>query len=157
MQTVQIPGFESQQIAVEMPGAFGSAKLFVNGQPAPPAPKKGQYLLRQNDGTEVVASFKSGWPDPTPMLVVGAQTIKLAEPLMWYQWIWAAWPLVLILLGGAIGGLLGGGAAVINTQIFRSDKNAFVKYALTAFISVIAFVLWLIVASMAQSAIKGKV
>ena len=156
MQTIAIPGFEGQQIAVEMGKGFGKPQLFVNGQPAPLAPQKGRFLLRQNDGTEVLAHFKSGFPDPAPVLVAGTQTIKLAEPLAWYQWLWGAWPIVLLLLGGAIGGLLGGGAAAINAQIFRSNRSTFTKYALTAVISVIAFTTWLFVASLAQSAIQGR-
>ncbi len=156
MQTIAVAGVENHQIAVEMGKGFGKSQLFVDGQPAPPAPKKGQYLLRREDGSEVVAFFKSGFPDPAPVLVVGTQTIKLAEPLKWYQWAWAAWPIILILLGGAICGLLGGGAAAINAQIFRSDKSALTKYALTAVISIVAFVAWLFVASLAQSAIQGK-
>ncbi|MBW3636444.1 MAG: hypothetical protein KY445_08265 [Armatimonadetes bacterium] len=148
MQELIIPGFESQKISVQVASGFGSSKLFVNGQPAPPAPKRGQYVLRRNDGTETIAFFKAGFPDPAPMLVVGDQTIRLAEPLEWYQWLWAGFPLVLILLGGIIGGALGAGAATINAQIFRSQHQGVVKYLLSGLVSLIAITLWIFIVSL---------
>lgn len=50
MQPVQIAGFEGQQIEVKIANGFGSSQLFVNGLPATPAAKKGQFLLQRNDG-----------------------------------------------------------------------------------------------------------
>ena len=137
MQEIHIPGFEGQQISVQVANGFGTPKLFVNGQPAPPAEKRGHFLLRHDNGTEVAAHFKGGFPDPVPVLMVGDQAIRLAEPLTWYQWIWAGFPLVLVLLGGLIGGLLGGVATIINVQIFRSSLHTAIKYLLAAVISII--------------------
>lgn len=147
MQELNIPGFEGQKIAAKIASGFGSSKLFVNGQPAPPAKKRKQFLLRRNDGTEMTAHFKGGFPDPVPVLIVGDQTIRLAEPLAWYQWVWAGWPLVLIFLGGAIGGLLGAVATTINSQILRSELNGVIKYVLSGVVSMVAVGLWLFLVS----------
>jgi hypothetical protein len=148
MQTVPIPGFEGQRIEVKVSSGFSSSQLFVNGQPAPAAPKKGQYLLRRNDGREVSAQFKGSFPDPVPVLLVDGQTIRLADPMPWYEMAWALFPLVLVFLGGAIGGLLGGGAATVNAQIMRSSHNIVVRYALCALISLTAIGLWAFIVSL---------
>jgi hypothetical protein len=139
MQTVQVPGFEGRRIEVEVSNGFNSSRLLVNGQPAPAAPRRGLFLLRRDDGREVTAQFKAGFPDPIPALLVDNQTIRLAEPLAWYEIVWIAFPLVLIFIGGAIGGALGGGATVINAQIMRSQQNTVAKYALCALVSLAAF------------------
>ena len=143
IQNVHVPGFEGRQIAVQPAGMFSSSRLFLDGQPAPAGPKRGHYSLRRNDGREVPAHFKSGFPDPAPVLVVDGQPIRLAEPLAWYEWVWAGFPLLLILVGGAIGGGLGALAMTSNVHIFRSGLHAVVKYALSALVSLACIAVWL--------------
>jgi hypothetical protein len=145
MQPVMVEGFEGRQLAVQPAGLFTSSKLFVDGQPAPPGAKRGQVLLRRNDGREVVASFKNSLPDPVPLLVVDGKEIRLAEPLAWYEWIWVGMPLVLILLGGAVGGALGGVATVINAHLFRSPVSGVTKYVLSGLVSFACVAGWLVV------------
>lgn len=147
LQPIAVAGFESQRLAVQMGGAFGTSKLWVNGQLANPAAKKGRYLLQRDDGTQVEAYFKGAFPDPAPLLVVGDQKIRFAAPLAWYEWAWAALPLVLIGIGGAIGGGLGAVAATINVGFFRSEKPTIVKYLLSAVVSFAAFLVWALIAS----------
>lgn len=148
MQQVQVSGFEGQRIEVEVSTGFKSSRLFLNGQPAPAAPKRGQFLLRRDDGREVTAQFKAGFPDPIPTLLIDDQTIRLAEPLTWYEMVWIAVPLLLIFIGGAIGGGLGGVATTINAQIMRSGQNTVLKYILCALLSVATFGLWAFIVSL---------
>lgn len=150
MQTVSVPGFEGREVSVEIGSAFGKPKLFVDGLPAPPGDKKGHYALRRADGQIVPASFKGGFPDPIPMLEVGGHKIRLAEPLSTPQWIWAGFPLILILLGGAIGGLLGGLATVLNVQVMRSSWPVAARWAACAGLTFVAFALWLVVGTALQ-------
>lgn len=146
MQALNIPGFEGQAISVKVSSGFQPSKLFLNGHPAPPAPKKNHYLLRRNDGTEVTAYFKPGFPDPVPVLIVGHQKVPLAPPLPGYVWAWAAFPLVLIFLGGALGGMLGALATIFNAQIFRSNRPQALKYLFSGVISAAVFTLWILFA-----------
>jgi hypothetical protein len=150
MKTISIPGFEKQQISVQLPDSFASStpKLFINNQPAPDGPKKGQYVLHRDDGTEATAYFKGGFPDPIPVLMVGGQTIRLAKPFIWYQWLWVCFPLILVGLGGAVGGGLGAVAATLNARILRSQQNGVVRYTLSAVVSVAAFVIWLTIVAL---------
>ena len=145
---VSVPGFEGRRIEIQPGGAWGSSKLFVDGLPAPPGPKKGKFALRRNDGAEIVAFFKGGFPDPAPVLVVGEHTIRTADPLSTGQWIWAGFPLVLMILGGAIGGLLGGVATTVNVQLLRSGRKGVVPYVLSGLVSLAAIFGWLLVVSL---------
>jgi len=138
------------RIEVDAPGVFSGSKLFVDGHPAPRGPKRGQYLLLGLDGLQQVAYFKGGFPDPMPILVVGQQRIRLAEPLTWYEWIWAGIPLILILVGGAIGGGLGALAMTLNTQVFRMKAPVPARYLISAVITVSAILIWLSIAAALQ-------
>ena len=133
---VQAEGFEGRKLILEIPGFFSSAKLWIDGQLAPKGPKKGLFLLRRLDGTEATAKFRNQFLDPVPQLVIDNETIKVVEPLRWYQWIWAGLPVLLIFIGGALGAILGFLATSINTRIFRSEINGLVQYVTVAVVSV---------------------
>ncbi len=134
MISIRVPGCSARQIEVELGGAFAKAKLFVDGFPAAAGAKKGHYLLQRDDGSQVEAYFKTAFPDPVPILIIGEQTIRLARPLEWYEWLWVGIPLVL-LLGGAGGGVIGGMAMVVNIGIFRSDKPTAARYGMSGLVS----------------------
>jgi hypothetical protein len=56
------------------------------------------------------------------------------------------WPLVLVILGGAIGGGLGGAAYGINTAIYKSNFPAAAKIALNLITGLTAIGIWLTIA-----------
>lgn len=151
---VQISGFEGRDIRVENNSLSGRNTLLIDGQPAPAGLKRGQFLLRSADGREVVASFKSAFPDTTPILIVDGQPIHLVEKLKPYEMVWACFPLVLIFVGGLIGGILGGLGSALNLQIFRAKIPLVARYALAALITVVCFTAWVVIATPIQSAIR---
>lgn len=53
------------------------------------------------------------------------------------------WPLLLVVIGGAIGGGLGGMAYAINGTVYKSDLSIPVKIILNIVIGGTAIVLWL--------------
>ena len=136
---------------MQPPGALTGAKILLDGGSPPAGPKRGQYLLRRNDGLEVTAYFKGGFPDPTPILVVDNQSYRLAPALAWYEWAWAGLPLLLMLVGGAIGGAVGAMALTANIQIFRAPLPPALRYLFTGMLSVIAFFLWLVIGAALMS------
>jgi len=151
-----IPELPGRRIEVELPGVFSSATVLVDGQPATKALKRGQFFVRATDGRESLLALKTSFLDPVPQVLWAGRTIQLVEPLAWYQWLWTGIPLVLALLGGAIGGALGGVAMVFNIRILRSDRSGVLRYALTALLSVGALGAYVFVASMFLSAVHAK-
>jgi hypothetical protein len=147
--SVPIEGFYDGQVILETAGFFSGAKLLVNGQPAPKGPKRGQLLLKRDDGGEVVAKLKSMFLDPVPQIVINDnQVIKLAEPLKWYQWVWAGLPVLLVVSGGLIGALVGLVAANFSIRIFRAEMGTAAQYISVAGISLAAGVVYVILAAL---------
>jgi hypothetical protein len=134
----------SGSLEVEPAGWFRPARLFLDGQPAPKGPKRNQYLISQDDGISKLLQLKQVFIDPVPQVLLDGELIQLAEPLSVFQWIWSAIPIVLIFLGGAIGGGIGGAAFWINTRIFRSEMSNTEQYILCGLVSGIAFFVYLI-------------
>jgi hypothetical protein len=140
---LNLPGFEGRQLSLQTAGFFSGPKLLLDGQPAPPGPKRGQFALRRNDGTQAVAELRNPlFIDPVPQVVVDGKPHQAAAPLKWYQWVWAGAPLVLLAVGGALGGVLGALAMVVNGRIFRTGLNGVLKYAITGVVSFGAVIVW---------------
>ena len=149
---IKLEGFEGQTIEVQPAGTFSGYKLLINGQPAPQGPKRGQMLLRRDDGTQAIAAWKAqllGFD--VPQLVVDGKPINLVEPLKWYEWVWSGWPVLLLFVGGALGAVAGFIAFSVNAKIFRSSLGGVEKYLLTAAISAVAVMAYLIVATLLAS------
>lgn len=136
--TIDFPGFEGRRLVMRATGLFSSAKLFQDGQPAPKGPKRNQYTLHRNDGSQVVAQIKAINPiSPYPQLIIDGQNVPLGESLKWYQWIWAGLPLLLVVIGGGLGALFGFIGAFLNGRIFYSDRSQPVKFLLTGVLSLL--------------------
>lgn len=151
-----IPGFENRNIMVRAGEFFHGARLFIDGIPAEKGAKRGQMLIRRNDGAVVVAQFRAtNFIDPVPQLVIDGEVHSLVRPLAWYQWLWGGLPLALIFLGGALGGLAGGLALVINSRLFRSGLYGMVQYALVGLVTAGAVASYIVAASMFNLTIHG--
>lgn len=139
---VSLPGFESHRIEVEAAG-FARNAVFVDGQPAPKGPKRGQFLLHRADDAPATVELRSrNLFDPIPQLVLDGQVFTIVEPLKWYQWLWAGLPFLLIAVGGAMGGLFGGLAMVANIRIMRSGLNRVARYAATGGVTILAMLIF---------------
>ena len=57
----------------------------------------------------------------------------------------SGWPLLLVLIGGAIGGALGAVAYSANLAIYKSNLPSVVKIILNPIIGIAAFVLWFVI------------
>lgn len=62
----------------------------------------------------------------------------------------AGWPLMLILMGGAIGGAFAGLAYAANVKIYRSDLSIINKILANMMCGMVAIMLWWFVASWVQ-------
>lgn len=145
---LNLEGFEGQMLEVKPSGFFSGPQLLVNGQSAAKGPKRGQMLLSRSDGRAVVAHWKPQVLGlDVPQLEVDGKQFNVVEPLKWYEWIWGGLPILLIFLGGALGAVVGIVTFKVNTQIFRSASNLILKFILTAGVSALAVVIFLILAT----------
>lgn len=153
---IQLEGFEGQTLEVKAAGLWAGPQLLVNGQPAAKGPKRGQMLLRRNDGSESIATWKQMFLGlDVPGLIVDGKQISVVEPLKWYVWVWSGLPVLLVFIGGALGAVAGIVAFTINTQIFRSARSTAVKFGLTAVVSVLAGVVYVVLASVLAGVLSG--
>jgi hypothetical protein len=139
-----VPGLEHHDIEIQPSGFVRGPRLLLDGRPAPRGPKRHQYVLTRKDGSKTVVHLKPTLLDTVPKVIVDGEQIEIIEPLSPVQLIWSGLPLIMLFIGGAIGGLLGGAAAWTNVIVFRSEMNPGEKYILTALISGLAVVLFLI-------------
>ncbi|MBI5564917.1 MAG: hypothetical protein HY870_08485 [Chloroflexi bacterium] len=152
---VNAPGFENREPVLEISGFWSRPRLIIDGLPAPKGSKRGQFILRRNDGVEVVARFvNANFLDPIPHVVIDERPFVVAEPMKWYQWLWVGLPVLLVFIGGALGGLIGGAAAGLNGRVFRSTRQGIVKYVSTGIISAIAVAAFLMSATLFTQAIR---
>lgn len=151
-----VPGFEDHQLAFETGGFWSGAKLLVDGEPAPKGPKRGQFVLHRLDGSEAIAQLRTTNPlDPVPQVVIDGQSFPVTEPLKWYQWLWGGLPFVLVIIGGALGGLFGGAALVINGQVFRSNLKGVAKYFLSGLVSLGTVIAFFVAATLLNLTLSG--
>ena len=142
----KIEGFEYQNIEVQT-GFWTGPRLLVNGEPAPKGSKRGEMILRRDDGRQVNASWKPQFLGlDVPQLVVDGRTVQLVEPLKWYQWVWGGWPIVLLFVGGALGAIAGMLGAVINARVFRAEISEILKYVVTGVVSILAVLVYFVAA-----------
>jgi hypothetical protein len=137
---VQHPAFKSQHLSVEAASGFSGPQLLLNGEVV--KRRKGLYPVVSDSGTETLVKMKYNLVDPIPTLIIDGQPVKLAQPLQWYVYGWSGLPLLLLFIGGALGGLVGGYATVVNGRIFRSDRGPTAKYGLSGAVTVLAVVIF---------------
>ena len=77
------------------------------------------------------------------------------RPLYWYEYGWMALPILLAFAGGGLGALVGLGAAHLNSRIFWSDRAVWLRYVLTALVSLAAVGVFFIVAALAGPLLGG--
>jgi len=79
--------------------------------------------------------------------------------LNWYEYAWAALPLILAPVGGLVGGLCGGGAAALNIYLFCRKLRPATKFVVTGVISIAAVIAYLFFARVVTIALftEGQV
>jgi hypothetical protein len=127
------PDFQGRSLAVRTSGFFGAARLVVDG--AEIVGTKGKFPLHDNQGNPRELKLKANFLDPIPKVDLDGTTIDLARSLTWYEYTWMGLPIVLVVAGGALGALFGILATYSSARIFRGDRAAGAKYAISGLIS----------------------
>ncbi len=142
---INYPGFEGGALALRVAGFFSGPEIVLNGVPVKAA--KGVTVVQDNAGKEVEIRIKAHYIDPVPKIEIGAESIQLARPLTWYEYVWMGLPIILVSQGGALGALIGVGAIYSSARIMRSDAGTLKKYLLSGAISVFSAVCFFIIVS----------
>ncbi|HEX9012867.1 MAG TPA: hypothetical protein VF813_05105, partial [Anaerolineaceae bacterium] len=105
MKEYPIPaaGFEGRGLALIYTGWQGEPRLVIDGREAAPGPKRGQFRLVGNDGTETLASIRFQNFGVRPVVVIRDVQYKMPSTIHWYGWLWSAIPLMLVVVGGLAG------------------------------------------------------
>lgn len=80
-------------------------------------------------------------------IIINGNTINLLRKLEIYEIVLSALPFIMVFIGGAIGGGLGGLAAATLLLLMRKIKNIPLKVALSLGAVVIVYLLWYVIAS----------
>lgn len=139
------PQFQTQKLSVEPGGFWRGPSLLLNG--AKVEGKRGVYAVRDDAGAEVTVTVRIGFPDVLPKVTIAGAAQALGRPFEWYEWAWIGLPAVLMLLGGALGGGVGAAAMMINARIFRGEHGPVSKYAMSAGVTVAAYLVVVILAT----------
>ena len=154
---VKLDGFDGQEIVLETATFLKGSRLYVNGKPAKKGNRRGQFILTDDNGFKVPVYKKHAFLDPIPSLIVDDEEYRFEEPLSVFQYIWCGMPLILIFVGGAIGGLIGGITFWINIKVFRSEMSTIERYLLVGLVSAIGFFAFLIVAAVFERIILSLI
>lgn len=152
---IPLEGFEGREIALHPAGFFSGPKLLVNGHAPEKGPRRNQYQLYRNDGKPVTLELRNAFADSIPKVLLDGKAIKVVEPLKWYQWLWSGLPLLMLVQGGALGGLCGAVALYTNARMFREDLRGWMKYLVTGLISVLSFLAYLLLSFIFLSLVRG--
>lgn len=151
---VEHEGFSGRGLTVRLAGLFSGMELLLDGETV--AGKRLKYQVRDSNGNEVEIEIKPHFVDPVPRLIIDGETVQLARPLKWYEYLWMGLPILLIFQGGVIGGVCGFVAAYSNAHVFRSGRGAISRYLLSGLISGLAVVVWLAIATLFYLLFSGS-
>ena len=126
--------FANRGLALRMAGVFKGPQLILDGRKV--KGKRLRFSVRDNSGVPCEIRLRSNYIDPIPKVQIGDQTLELASPLAWYEYVWMSIPIVLVFSGGVIGAMFGIAGVYSSARIFRSDHGTGAKYVLSALFSI---------------------
>lgn len=143
--SVSHPEFQQQKLVVRTEGFFKGPTLLLNGVEQKKV--KGYYHVENDSGSQIKIRLKLHLVDPVPAISVSGEILRLARPLTKLEYVWIALPVILVTTGGALGGMIGGMCAVLNSRIMRSQRSPVFRYGLTAVITAGSYGVFLVVLS----------
>jgi len=112
--------------------------------------------VRRNDGRDAIVRWRPQFLGlDVPQLYVDGFVVNVAPPLGLFVWLWSALPVLLVLIGGALGALVGFVAFATNTRIFRSSWSTLVKYCVSLLVTLASVVVYLTAASLLFAVMGG--
>lgn len=131
-------------VVVTMNTFTGRSSLTVGGVPAN-GTRRGNYTLPTANGGTVAARVRANLLDPYPTIEIAGVKHRTGPAVPVLLRVLSLLPLVLV-VGGAIGGAMGGLGAVGNLALARGSQSTAVKAAMMIMVLVGAAVAYLVIA-----------
>ena len=132
---------------IEITNSFwtGRKKIVFQGQCLNRTKEKGKpFILNMKDGIQKKIYVYGLYPDLVHKIKIDDKEIIIEKAFTPVEYIGACLPLLLLLIGGALGGFIGGAAASINIRLLRTKQSKFIKFLQIFGITVVAIILFLI-------------
>jgi hypothetical protein len=127
---LDIPGAKSQ-VQIRPMGWLRGARLFQDGKRAPWHRWGKSWLVELEDGGQVeVRYLPISLIYTLPCLEIAGRRVELGERIPTGLVVLALLPLLMVPVGGALGGALGGIGAAFNLHLARGNRGAGIKAAL---------------------------
>ena len=144
---VPVPGFEGRTLCVRTSPCVGT-HLYLDGKRIKCTSRKlfrrkHNYLVKDNKGNTVQIELQLKGVDIIPLVKANGIKYQLANPLSVWQNIWIGIPLLLIFIGGALGGAIGGSAVYFNAILMRKIRHSIPRYLISGATILLAFVFFL--------------
>jgi len=142
-----LPDFPTDRFEFENNIFTGKATLKQNGVIVERSTEKGKpFLIKRTNGEVVKAFTKGNFPDiSVPILNIEGKKHAMAAPLKWYEYLFGGLPILIILGGGILCGMIGGAATVINYTFFRKESSTAQKYLSVLGVNLASFIILLFV------------
>jgi len=144
---VNIPGCENKKVEVQIAGFVTPVKIFVNDEPALPGKRRNELVLKGKGGKPVSVYVQSAFFYFIPRLRVAGQTIHIAPPLKWYQYVWSGIPLILVLYGGMLGAILALIGFIFNVRLSRSNLSPLLRFAAIGGVTILVWAIYFVLAA----------
>ncbi|MDZ7623041.1 MAG: hypothetical protein U5J96_01150 [Ignavibacteriaceae bacterium] len=140
---VEPPGFEDRGMHIRL-SYWRAPKLFIDNKEIKPVKKNifyrnRKFLALSNFGNTVSIKLIHRPLDLIPKLQIERQKFEIGRPLNKWEYVWICLPLILVLIGGAIGGILGSIAVYSNSILIRKPRNVFLKIFFTGATTIASF------------------
>ncbi len=121
--------FEPNEVSLRL-GYLGNPVLMAKGIPV--KPKNGVHYVQDKHNQEIPVRLKKNLLDPLPQVQIEDETLSLAPPFAWCEFLIFSLPLLLLVylvgLWGLVLGLIG---VYVNSRIFRSGVHPVVGYGVS--------------------------
>ena len=149
---------DSPEVEIDRGTWLGRNKVYVNGNEVERLTENDRpFAIPMTDGAVrkmVVKNSLFGF-DPVPQVIFDGREIRLARKLQTYEIVLAFLPLMLLLIGGGLGGLIGAMAAGYNFHILRSNRSATGQLISVLGVGLLSMVSYLIVAGIFVTLVGG--
>jgi hypothetical protein len=141
------PHLLEEDVYLRISWLFGNPELYHNGsRQLEKATGTNIYSIKRKDGKVITLALEPKRLDPFPRLEIEGNQYPIGRKLFAIDYLFIVFPLLLIFIGGALGGLLGFLSAGINARIMRMPKSAIERYGLSVVSTVTATFVWFVIA-----------